>query len=321
MVYPAGLAGRPVRQVGEVIAMMLERAGMKNLELDAPEFTPPEKADMDEMTQAFGAFVKANPIHTDYALFADFRGSPEKGFEEVRVAITNGQGDAVWQDRQTTDDPAFQRMKPREPMQCCLLVVERLRPLLGLDDPTRASAPEGKLARRWAERTGLPDRAEQTAMQKRRQAFKQASETATMLVYPARAADAVSMESATHLATLVSEAKLAQASAADQGPQVKVRVSMNEQQLLWDMAHGVRDFVQAHRPDADYVLFAHYLMGRDAAGNPLVGGVHFTVCDRDGAWVIVDFQNSHHDDFQAIQPRSREDCDQLVLRRLRTYRR
>lgn len=315
-VLPTGLVGRPVRQVGDVIAMMLERAGMTNLEVDAPEFTPPEKADLNQTAAALAAFLKANPIHTDYALYADFLGSPAKGFEEVRIVVTNAEGECVWQDRQTTQDTAFRRMNPREPMQCCLLVVERLKSVLGLDDPTRDSAPEGKLARRWAEQTGLPDKAEQEAMQQRQVTWKQSGAATKWLVYPGLAGEEVSVDSAKHLVQLIGQSHRAQVSLAAEGPQLKITSSMNEQQVLWQMARGVRDYVRTHRPDAEYVLFAHYIMGRDAGGNVRVGGVHFTICDRSGDWVVVDFQNSHHRDFGAIQPRSRDDCDQLVMRRL-----
>lgn len=318
-VYPAGLVGRPMRQVGDVVALMLERAGMKNLEIDAPEFRVPDNADLAATAKAFGEFVKANPPKTDYALFADFLGSHEKGFEEVRMVIANRQGETVWQDRQTPSDADFKKINPKEPMQCCVLVVERIRPILGLDDPTRDAAPEGKLAKRWAEKTGVPEKAEQDALQERQQAFKKAAATATLLVYPARAGDEVSKDSAKHLATLFNEAKLTKASATDIGPQLEIKGNMNEQKVLWDMARGVREFVQGHRPDADYVLYADYLMGKNAAGKVEVGGVHFAVCDREGRWVIVDFQNSHHGDFNAIGPKSREDCDQLVLKRLTGY--
>lgn len=318
-VYPAGLIGRPVRQVGDVVAMMLERAGMENLEIDAPEFQPPDKADLDAAARAFGEFVRANPPKTDYALFADFLGSHEKGFEGVRIFMADRQGNVVWQDRQTKSDADFRRIKPREPMQCCLLVAERLRPVLGLDDPTRASATEGKLARRWAEQTGVPQKSEQAAMQARQQVFKQAAEKATLWVYPARAGDQLSKESAVHLTKLLNDAGLCKAIAALNGPELSVKGDMNEQKVLWEMARGVRSFVQSHRPDADYVLYADYLMGKDASGKVAVGAVHFAVCDREGQLVIVDFQNSHHDDFTAIRPKSREDCDQLVLRRMMAY--
>jgi hypothetical protein len=45
--------------------------------------------------------------------------------------------------------------------------------------------------------------------------------------------------------------------------------------------------------------------------------VHFVVCDRAGEWVIADLQNNHHEDFQRIDPKVLEDCDRLVLERLR----
>jgi hypothetical protein len=43
------------------------------------------------------------------------------------------------------------------------------------------------------------------------------------------------------------------------------------------------------------------------------------VCDRQGEWVIVDMQNSHHGDYQSLKPTSREDCDKILLKRLEGY--
>ena len=47
--------------------------------------------------------------------------------------------------------------------------------------------------------------------------------------------------------------------------------------------------------------------------------VHFVVCDREGEWVIVDFQNDHHGDFQSIDPKTPDDCGRLVAKRLQGY--
>ncbi len=318
-VFPAGLIGRPTRQVGDVVALLLERAGMKKLEIDAPDFRPPDQADLPATAKAFSAFVQANPLRTDYALFADFLGAYEQGFSEVRIVITNRQGETVWQDRQTPNDADYMKINPQEPLQCCLLVVQRLRPVLGLDDPTRDSAPEGRLAQRWAKSTGLPDQAEQAELQDRQQEFKKAAATATLLVYPVRVGGEMNTGSATHVAKLINEAGLRTASTTENGPQLEVKGNMSEQKVLWDMARGVREFVRSHHPAADYVLYADYLMGKDASGKVAVGGVHFAVCDREGRWVIVDFQNSHWADFQALNPKSPEDCDRLVVRRLEGY--
>jgi hypothetical protein len=86
----------------------------------------------------------------------------------------------------------------------------------------------------------------------------------------------------------------------------------NEMQVLWLFARNVREYVRENPADCDYVLFADYWF------NPRgqVWAVHFVVCDRAGDWVIVDLQNSHHKDFQRLEPKTLADCDRLVLKRL-----
>ena len=313
-VLPVGLGNKPSPQVGEVLGMLLERAGMKNLEVGTTEFRTPEKTDLAQTAASLAEFVKANPPATDFVLFADFIGSPGKGFTEVRGVIVNKQGEVAWQDRQTSADTDFKRLHAAEPMTCCLLLVERLRPLLNLGDPNREDAPQGKLAQRWEQKTGVPDEAEQKAIKERQQAFKKAASKATLVVYPVRAGGKPNPDSADRLAKLFNEARLTKATAASEGPQFDIKGNMNEQKVLWDMARAFREYVQAHPPDADYALFADHLIGKDA-----VGGVHFAVCDRKGQLVIVDYQNDHHADFNAIKPKSAEDCDRLVLKRLEGY--
>lgn len=318
-VLPVGLAGRPNKQVGEVVGLLLERAGMRSLELGAAEFRAPEKADLAQTAQALGEFVRGNPPATDYVLFADFLGSPGKGFTEVRGLIVNKQGEIVWQDRQTADDADFKRIKPSEPMECCVLLVQRLRPVLNLLDPTREGATQGKLAQRWEQKTGVPGEAELKAMTERQETFKKAAPGATLVINPVRTGGKSNPEGATHLAKLFNDAGLIKAAAASDGPQLDIKGSMNEQKVLWDLARAFREHVRAHPPDADYALFADYLMGKNDAGNDTVGAVHFVVCDRQGQFVFVDFQNDHHADFKAVNPKSSADCDRLVSKRLEGY--
>jgi len=318
-VLPANLGGKPSPQVGEALGMLLERAGMRNLEIGVAEFSPPKDADLTQTAASLGEFVRANPPTTDYVLFADFVGTPGKGVAEVRGVIVNKQGDVVWQDRQTADDADFKRIKPNEPMECIILLAERLRPVLNLDDPNlEEDAPQGKqgkLAQRWEQKTGVPDEAERKAMEDRQQAFKKAASTATLVIYPVRSGGKSNADSAVHLAKLFNDAGLTKAVAASDGPQLDIKGDMNEQKVLWGMARAFREHVQAHPPEADYALFADYLMmGKDA-----VGGVHFAVCDRKGELVVVDYQNDHHADFNAIKPKSAEDGDRLVLKRLEGY--
>jgi hypothetical protein len=153
-----------------------------------------------------------------------------------------------------------------------------------------------------------------SAIKERGAAFRKAAANATLIVYPARAGDAFSAESAAGIAARINKAKLTNATAAETGPRLDTAGNMNEQKVLWDMAHAFSEHVRQNPPDADYVLFADYLMGKEA-----VGGVHFAICDRQGELVVVDFQNSHWPDFKSINPKTRDDCDKLVVQRLKGY--
>ena len=90
----------------------------------------------------------------------------------------------------------------------------------------------------------------------------------------------------------------------------------NEMKVLWDLAREFRDYARKNPTNADYVLYAHYVF------NPQhweQGFVHFIVCDRKGEWVNADLQNSHHHAYRTAKPISRDDCDRILLERLRWY--
>ncbi len=313
-VLPTRLGPGPVPQVGEVVAIMLERAGMTDLETSSQAFTPPENAGEAETAKALGEFVKANPPATAYVLYTEFMGSPQAGVAEVRSFVVNKQGDVAWQDRQVKGDADFDRIKPREPLQCCILVAERLRPVLGLGNPNDENAPTGKIAQRWQKNTGLPDKAETAAIEQRGEAFKKSAANATLLIYPAHAGDSFSPESAKSISAALVGAKLTKATAAENGPKLETTPNMNEQKVLWAMAHAFSEQVKKNPPETDYVMFADYLMGKNA-----VGGVHFAICNKSGELVVVDFQNNHWPDFKEIDPKTREDCDRLVIKRMERF--
>ena len=85
-----------------------------------------------------------------------------------------------------------------------------------------------------------------------------------------------------------------------------------------DTARAFRDFLRKNPPETGYALLADYGIGKSESGKTTVGAVHLIVCDRQGDWVLVDYQNSHHADFQEIDPRSRDDCNRLAARRLKS---
>ncbi len=307
--------------VANVIGLLLENAGMRNLETSDTAFMLPADVEFDQAAERFGEFVRANPITTDYALYGEFLGRVGRGgpprFEEVRGVIVDKTGACVWVDRQTPKDRDFKRAKPDCPMTCCVFLTTRLREQLGLPESAGKDNGEGKFARLWADESGTPDRDERSAMDDRLAKMKKTAPDATVAVFPVRLSnDEVDKDGATQLAKLVNDKKLCNARPLDTPLRIELTPDHNEQKVLWDMARAFRDHVRKNPPETAYALYADYMFSeRDKH----VGAVHFVICDRAGEWVLVDFQNSHHGDFQSIDPKTQEDCNRLVSKRLKGY--
>jgi hypothetical protein len=243
-------------------------------------------------------------------------GSPAQ-FDEIRSVIVNRAGECVFVDRQTSADRDFKRIKPSCLMTACVLATERVRTQLGIPKSAQDDSGEGKIARMIAQSSPGPDKAERQAMEERQVAMKKVARSATVAVFPVRVSrDKVSKEDAAHLAKLLNEKKLCEARAVDSPLRVEIKPARDEQKLLWDLARGFQGHVKRNPPEADYALLADYMMSRR---DGRVRAVHFVVCDRAGEWVIVDFQNDHHGDFQSIDPKTPEDCGRLVAKRLKGY--
>ncbi len=311
-------AGSFGRKVGNVLGLMLEQAGMANLETTDSEFVLPADVPFDEAPARFGEFVRANPIKTDYALFAEVigrKGNPPR-FDEIRHVVVDKAGQCVWSERQTRDDPEFKRGDPDCMMTASLFLSQRVRTHLGISAWARDDSGKGKFARIFAEESPAPKKPEWDAMKKRQAAMKKARKTATVAVYPVRLSNTeVGVADAANLAKLLSGEKLCKAEAIESSLCVEIQPDRNEQKLLWDLARAFQSHVKENPPEADYALLADYMIGSSGPAH----AVHFVICDRAGEWVVVDYQNSHHGDFQSIDPKSRADCGRLVARRLGTY--
>ena len=316
-ILPVRLAGKPWDRVTEVVGVLLEQQGLKNIELGTTPFTPAE-TNLESLAAAVGAFVKTNPITTGYALYAEYNGDHKTGLNELRAVVVDQTGAVVWTDRLTMQDEALKKIEDRDPMTLSVLLVEQLGPQLGLNEETAKAAKPGKLAARLDQRSGLPPENERAALPERQQTMKQALPGATLLVYPPRiGGNKTSVPSATNIVRLLNQAGLCKAVPADQTILLKAsQADPNELKTLWDLAREFRDYVRAHPPAAGYALYADYVFNPQNAEQ---GFVHFVVCDRQGEWVIVDMQNSHQPDYQSIGIISRDRCDQLLVKRLEGY--
>lgn len=317
-ILPVRLGGKPWDRVSQVIGVLLEKQGLKNIELGKTPLEVTNAGTMDDLTAAVAALVRANPIATDYALYAEFNGTRQTGLKEIRAVVVDKAGAVVWTERQTPKDEAFKKLEHPDPMDLCVLLVEQLRPQLDLNDETAKAARPGKLEALLKEQSGMPSPAELDAGRARQRALKQAAPGVTLLIYPARVGgNQASPANATNVVRLINEGGRCKAVAAELPVVLKTSpADPNEQKTLWSLAREFRDYVRAHPPAADYALYADYAF---TPNNWEQGFVHFVVCDRNGEWVVVDFQNSHHPDYQSVKPTSREDCDKLLVKRLESY--
>ena len=313
-ILPVRLGGKPWDRVTEVVGVLLEQQGLRNIELGQIPFTPAE-TNLESLAAAVGAFVKTNPITTSYALYAEYNGDHKTGLNELRAVVVDQTGAVVWTDRQTPQDEAFKKIGERDPMTMSVLLVERLGPQLGLNEATAKAAKPGKLAAIMEERSGLPPENERATLPERLQAMKRVLPAATLLVYPPRiGGNEVSVPGTTNIVRLINQTGLCKAVPAEQPVLLKTSlVDPNELKALWNLAREFRDFVRTNPPAADYALYADYVFNPQNAEQ---GFVHFVVCDRKGEWVIVDMQNSHQPDYQSVGIISRTRCDQLLVKRL-----
>jgi hypothetical protein len=314
---PVRLVGKPWDRVTEVVGVLLEKQGLRNIELGKTPFTPAE-TNLDQLADVVGAFVKTNSITTGYALYAEYNGSRQTGLNELRAVVVDQTGAIVWTDRLTMQDEAMKKIGDRDPMTFSVLLAGQLGPQLGLNAETAKAAKPGKLAALLDQRSGLPPEIERAALPEHQQVMKQALPGATLMVYPARVdGNQTSFPSATNIAVLLNQAGICKAIAADQSVLLKAsQADPNELKALWGLAREFRDYVRAHPPAADYALYADYVFNLQDAEQ---GFVHFVVCDRKGEWVIVDLQNSHQPDYQSVGVVSRDRCDQLLVKRLAGY--
>jgi hypothetical protein len=312
MVLPVRLGDRTVSEVGEVVAMSLEHGGMRKVDWTTQAFSRPDEATFQEMSTAFGDYVRQSAITTEYTLYAEFLGTPSAGVAEIRGLLVDKGGNLVWSYRQTPEDEEFKKMQPREPMQCIFMLVNALREPLGLQDPFRADVLEGRLTERWAKRTGLPTSGERAALQKALEVARAKFAGSKVLVFATLIGGKPDGKQAAHLAEMLNDQKLGKAEVATVQPAIEIQNVPNEQQRLWQMAHAIRDYLRQTPAAADYAVLADYAFAPDGKAFT----VHFVVCDHNGDWVIVDFQNDHFPDFQAMELKSGDDCDRLVTKRL-----
>jgi tetratricopeptide (TPR) repeat protein len=312
-ILPAGLMGKPMVRLSEVIGVLLEKQGLKNIELGSAEFIPAEKSGLQELAAQLGKFVQGQSVKTDYVLYAEMIvDEAAHRINEVRGVVVDKKGDVVWTDTQGPQDEAFKRVEDPDPMGYSVLFCQRLGPYMGLTEETARNAKPGKMEALMRERSGLPPESEMSLMKERQKALKENYKKSVFVVFPARVNGTASSEAAGGLVGLMKEAGIGQPSAAKNTSLLlkSQQTDPNEMKKLWDVARDFKDYLKKNPEQGDYFLYADYILG---------GYVHFVVCDKNADWVVADLQNSEHPDFKMFMPNSVESANKLVIKRLQNY--
>jgi hypothetical protein len=151
-------------------------------------------------------------------------------------------------------------------------------------------------------------------MEQRLEKLKTGVKTTQIAIYATCIGDEHNAESASRLVSLATQRLGCKTTTVDKPVSIQHQPTGNEQKLLWDLAREFRDYLLANPTDSNYAMLAEYFI--DPGGRQMAGAVHFVVCEKSGDWVLVDFQNNQHEDFQRISPKSIEDCDRLAVERL-----
>jgi hypothetical protein len=306
-------------RIAEVLGVFLERAGMDNIELAESSFSPPKTDDPAKLAKEFGQLVAKQPLKTDYALFVQIT-APEHKIKEIRTVVVDKAGKLIFSDKVDDETYAKEKIKPPdEPLTACLFIVKRLDKVWDLADPMRENAPQGKMAELMNKRSALPPEKEIADMKKRLVVLKEKIATSKVTVYPIHLWEGSDESGAVQLAKSINESGICQAEPSGIDTKIRIKGDPNEQKILWDTARAFRDFLRKNPPATQYALLADYGISPASDGKHEVGHVHLILCDKSGDWVLADFQNSHHPDFQNIAPKSVEDCNRLALKRLQNY--
>jgi hypothetical protein len=312
-ILPVMIAGRPFDRATDILGVLFEQRGLQHIEMGRAPFTAGVKTELPVLSVSLAAFLRTNPIATDYALYTEFNGPT---LDEVRAVVVDKAGETVWVDHQTTRDKAFQALgSPRDPMTLIVFLVDRLSPQLGLNDDT-AKKRSHKLEDALKASSGYAPAGEmEERMPARLKTLKESGQKVRLLVAGVRIGGSVNVTNSTDLAQRIGQAKLFKSVVAARKPLLlEARLTGGDQmRYLWAIARELQAFVKENPPPADYVLYADYMFDRQHWQQ---GGVQFVVCDRQGEWVLAELSNSDQEDYQRVKPISAEGCDQLLVERL-----
>lgn len=317
-ILPVRLMNQHWDRVSEVIGVILEEKGLKNIEIGTSIFIYNDNASVKAVADSLSRFLMKNPVATDYILYAEMNGDNNPPpVDELFGLIVDNKGELVWSEFLNSKDKDFTDVEDPDPMGYSILLTERLAPYLGLNEETARNAKPGKMAAKMRERSGLPPEEEMIGMNEREAVLQANLKESELVVFPLRVMRQSDSDATGELVKLINKGGLSKALIA-KNPLLLNPSSQdpNEMKVLWDMAKQFRDYLKENPQEGDYFLYGDYAFTPD---NWQAGYVHFVICDRNGEWVVADLQNSHRTEYVSVKPVSVEDCNKILFTRLVNY--
>ena len=113
-----GVSADMSRNITELVGLFLERGGVEEVEIAKAEFTPPEKANLPKVAEAFGQFVQSQKLGTEYAFYGQFVGTPGKGVDKIQLVVTDQRGKVVLAMHLGREQPVVKRLLGGEKKVC-----------------------------------------------------------------------------------------------------------------------------------------------------------------------------------------------------------
>ncbi len=149
-----------------------------------------------------------------------------------------------------------------------------------------------------------------------REVFLHSLGNTSIAVYPAFVRDReppYDENAAVRIGAFLTDEQLADVTITDERVPITSPWRRNQARMLRESAAEFAEYVKANPIDTEYALMPEYLM----VGSGVVGGIHCYIVDAENRLAFVVLQNSHWPIFAEVNPKTIDDCTEVLIRVLR----
>lgn len=324
-VYPVYFtSGKPLKNVGDIIALFMEQAGMENVLPATSEFLRKEDSDFDQISVDFSEFIKNQKKKSDYSLYAEVLGSQLTGVAEVRALLVDKDGSIIWKYRSVKGSEDFKKYYPSNPMTCCVMISGILKNEVGLKKRAGFDLHQGNMTTHWATNSGIPGKEEQEAIRSRADIARKQYKTSSLAVFPVLYwgpdtngdfIKTAEKQCAENIVSMLNQRVFASAISIACDDKFDFQGNSNQAKMLWTMANNFSSYLKKNPVEADYALIALYSFNKDGRAS----GINIVGCTGKGDIVEAALFNEHHKDFRKAKINSKGLADKFLAAQVQSY--